>query len=276
MTAEKIILNASFPIPEKTGTARVKFAPLYSGGECDIDGFDHPTIADLETLEIDTDPPALIDHNPDWVAGKLENIAVEKDENGELSVTCDAVIGGSQYSRAVLDYFGQGPVNLKPSIGIRRIRDYNVEYIGPGETARVNGRTFRGPVNIVRHGHLAEGSFVTMAGDPEAKAFLAKIRRTEETRMTFEEFLEGKGITPEAFDALSDEEKEALTAEFNGAGGEAGAGLGDGDGGDGGGDGGEGGGGETAKSSPNTRASIPTTAPRGHAGITKKGPNKRK
>lgn len=246
MTAEKIILNASFPIPEKTGTVRVKFAPLYSGGECDIDGFDHPTIADLETLEIDTDPPALIDHNPDWVAGKLENIAVEKDENGELSVTCDAVIGGSQYSRAVLDYFGQGPVNLKPSIGIRRIRDYNVEYIGPGETARVNGRTFRGPVNIVRHGHLAEGSFVTMAGDPEAKAFLARLSKQGETRMTFEEFLEGKGITPEAFDALSDEEKEALTAEFNGAGGEAGAGLGDGDGGDGGGDGGEGGGGETA------------------------------
>lgn len=55
--------------------------------------------------------------------------------------------------------------------------------------------------------------------------------------MTFEEFLSGKGIEPGAFEQLSDEEKEALRAEFNGAGGEASAGLGDGDG-EGGGDGG--------------------------------------
>jgi len=231
---EKIIFEASFPKPEPTETVRVKFAPLYSGGECDIDGFeefDGPVIADIDTLEIDTDPPALIDHNPDWVAGKLENIQIETDADGNTSVTCDAVVGGSLYAQAVLDYFRNGPVNLKPSIGIRRIRDYNIEHYTHGETVRVNGRTFRGPVNIVRHGHLSEGSFVTLAGDPNAKAFLAKLK-TEVHRMTFEDFLNSKGIDPAAFDALSAEEQEALRAEFDalgagtGDGGDAGAGLG--------------------------------------------------
>lgn len=235
MTAEKIEFNASFPITEKTETARVKFAPLYSGGECDIDGFDGPAVADLDTLEIDNNPPALIDHNPDWIAGELENVRIEKDEQGRASVTCDVTVGGTEYARAILNYFRTGPVTLKPSIGIRRIRDYNIEYVAPGQTARVNGRTFRGPLNIVRHGHLSEGSFVTMAGDPEAKAFLARLQHTGGNTMTFEEFLTGKGIDPAAFDALSDEEKEALRNEFDGT---AEAGLEDGNG-DGAGEGGD-------------------------------------
>ena len=237
MKTETIVFNAAFCAPEATGEIRVKFAPLYSGGECDVDGFDGPAVADLETLELDSDPPALIDHEPDWIAGRLENVEIKKDEAGRLYVDCDAVVGGTAYAKAIQDYFQGGPVPLKPSIGIRRIRDYNVEQVEPGKTVRVNGRTFRGPISIIRHGHLAEGSFVTQAGDPEARAFLARLKHTGgKQTMTFEEFLTGKGIEPGAFEALSDEEKEALRAEFNGAGGEASAALeeGEGEGGEGG------------------------------------------
>ena len=221
MSAEKIIFNAAFTPAEKTESVRVKFAPLYSGGECDIDGFDGPAVADLETLEIDADPPALIDHNPDWIAGRLENISIEKNDAGEWGVFCDAIVGGTNFSRAIQDYFKEGPVQLKPSIGIRRIRDYNIEFVEPGKTARVNGRTFRGPIHIVKHGHLSEGSFVSMAGDPEARAFLARLKNTGAGRMGFDEFLIGKGIDPADFEAMSDEEKEALRAEYDAAGGTA-------------------------------------------------------
>ena len=239
MKPETIELNAAFCAPEKTGELRVKFSPLYSGGECDVDGFDGPAVADIETLELDSDPPALVDHEPDWIAGRLENIEIKKDEEGRSYIDCEAVIGGTPYAKAVQAYFSGGPVALKPSIGIKRIRDYNIEYYGPGETVQVNGRTFRGPVNIIRHGHLSEGSFVTQAGDPEARAFLAKLKHNGgTTTMTFEEFLAGKGIEPGAFEAMSDEEKEALRAEFAGAGGEAAeAGLEDGEGGGEAGDG---------------------------------------
>lgn len=238
MRTETIELNAAFCAPESTGEIRVKFAPLYSGGECDVDGFDGPAVADIGTLELDSDPPALIDHEPDWIAGRLENIEFKTDEEGRAYIDCDAVVGGTPYAKAIQAYFQGGPVPLKPSIGIKRIRDYNIEHYAPGETVQVNGRTFRGPISVIRHGHLSEGSFVTQAGDPEARAFLARLKHTGGNTMTFEEFLTGKGIEPGAFEAMSDEEKEALRAEFDGAGGEASAGLGDGDG-DGGGEGGD-------------------------------------
>lgn len=234
--------KATFVEPTGGEKARVKFAPLYSGGECDIDGFDGPAIADLETLIVEPAPPALVDHNPDMPAGRLENVEIVKNEKGELSVVCDAVIGGTEYSDAVISYFKNGPVDLKPSIGIQRIRWYDIEQIPKGETAHVNGRDFIGPVSIVRNGHLTEGSFVLLAGDPAAKAFLAKFFHKEEKRtMGFNEFLEGKGITPEQFEGLTPEEQEALKTEFVEAGGTFDADITDPDGeGAGGGEGGEG------------------------------------
>ena len=44
-----------------------RFDPLYSGGLCFIDGFDHPAVVDLATLRIDAAPKALIEHDPTLV-----------------------------------------------------------------------------------------------------------------------------------------------------------------------------------------------------------------
>lgn len=218
---------ASFASPVTTETKRFRWVPLYSGGECDIDGFDAPAIADLETLEIDNDPPALLEHNPDWICGRLENVRIDRDENGALSVACEAVIGGTEFAQAVIDYYRDGPVNLKPSIGIQRIRPYNIEKIPPGGEVRVNGQTFTGPVYVIRHGHLVEGSFVSLAGDPKALSLQASLKRnTGGNRMTFEEFLTSKEITQEMFDAMPAEEQDALKQEFEGLAGGAEADLG--------------------------------------------------
>lgn len=213
--------KASFCEPIETEQKRFRWYPLYSGGECDVDGFEVPAIADLETLVIDPDPPALLEHDPDCVVGKLENVEIITDESGRLAVVCDAVIGGTQYAADVIRYAKEGPVNLKPSIGIKRIRDYNIEYVDAGRETRVNGRVFRGPVAIVRNGHLVEGSFVTLAGDPEAKSFSARMKGYK--KMSFDEFLKNKEITPEMFDALTVEEKEALRVEYESITGEAAA-----------------------------------------------------
>lgn len=222
--------KASFAPPVPTERKTFRWVPLYSGGECDIDGFDLPAIADLETLEIDNNPPALLEHNPDWICGRLENVRIERDESGALSVACEAVVGGTEFAQAVIDYYRDGPVNLKPSIGIQRIRPYNIEKVPPGEEARVNGQTFRGPVYVIRHGHLVEGSFVSLAGDPRALSLQASLKRnTGGNKMTFEEFLNSKEITQEMFDAMPAEEQDALKQEFDGLAGSAQADLGDDD-----------------------------------------------
>ena len=67
-----------------------RFDPLYSGGPAYIDGFDAPAFVDLATLRIDPAPKALLEHDPEAVVGRLENIV-----NDGSCVTCDAVIGGN-------------------------------------------------------------------------------------------------------------------------------------------------------------------------------------
>lgn len=213
-------LTASFCPASATQTKTFHWNPLYSGGECDVDGFDGPTVVDLETLEIDNDPPALIDHNPDWVCGRLANIRIETDADGVLMLNCDAVVGGNEFGQWVIDYSKRGPVNLKPSIGVYfRTRWYNIDRYPMGETVRVNGKEFTGPVEVIRHGHLTEGSFVTLAGDPNAKSLQARFRtlKAKGNIMTFEEFLTSREMTQEMFDALPPEEQEALKNEFNAA-----------------------------------------------------------
>ncbi len=220
--------KASLPPLTQTERRIIPFRPLYSGGECDVDGFDYPTVVDIDSLVIEDDCPALIQHDPAMVVGKHRNIC-KKNTNGLLSVDSDADVHGTVYAKALLEYIDEDIHKPEPSIGVDRIRSYNTIFHPAGTTAQVNGRTFQGPIYVIYQGHMTEGSFVTLRGDYGAKSLLASLKlfNKGEKVMTFEEFLASKNITQEQFDAMTPEEQAALKAEFeaDGSGGEVDASL---------------------------------------------------
>lgn len=152
-------------------TTTFKFDPLYSGGPAFIDGFDAPAYVDLSTLRVDPNPKALLEHDPDAVVGRLENI----DNDGER-VTCDAVVGGNELAAKVVEW-AKNVAAWSASIGVYRFTDKDVTIVKEKERAEVNGRTVDGPAYIVRNGSLAEGSFVAIGGDGEARTLIARLNK---------------------------------------------------------------------------------------------------
>ena len=209
------VLSASLPPLCETERRVIPMTPLYSGGECDVNGFDSPAIVDIETLIFEDEPPALIEHADELKVGRLVNLRKEQ-VNGKWQVACEADVHGTIYAKQLLEYLDADIHGLGPSIGISRGREYNVKHVPLGQTINVNGRTFSGPVDVLYNGFVTEGSFVSRRGDPEAKCLLAAIRNNNkgETIMSFTEFFASKGISQEQFDAMTEEEQAALKAEY--------------------------------------------------------------
>ena len=178
-----------------------KFSPLYSGGPAFIDGFDAPAYVDLATMRVDPAPKALLEHDMDAVVGRLENI-----ENDGKRVDCDAVVGGNALAAKVVEW-AKNVAAWSCSIGVYRVEEKDVEFVKKGATARVNEREVVGPAYIVHHGSLAEGSFVAIGGDGEARALIAKFRRQKGGSNMSEEKKFAAGVEDE------DKDKGALAPE---------------------------------------------------------------
>ena len=213
MKREKIaVFNASIvdDLDATVETTRFKFDPLYSGGLAFIDGFDAPAVVDLATLRIDPAPKALLEHDPAAVVGRLENI-----ENDGRRVTCDAVVGGNKLAQKVVEW-ARNVANWSTSIGVYRFTDKDVEFVPDGRKASANGRDFIGPIFIVHNGSLAEGSFVPIGGDGEARSILAKLRKGKDMsifnkpfRAAVEEIEKKDDETVEKLETAVDDDKKA-------------------------------------------------------------------
>lgn len=188
-------------------SVRFRFEPLYSGGVAFIEGFDAPAVVDLATLRIDPAPKALLEHDPDAVVGRLENI-----DNDGKRVNCDAVVGGTKLSAKVVEW-AKNVANWSASIGVYRFTDDDVEFVPSGRKAETNGREFSGPCYIVHNGSLAEGSFVAIGGDGEARSILAKIKGA--STMKFNVFKASEGTPTDEEKKLENEieieDKEKIT-----------------------------------------------------------------
>lgn len=203
-SAEKFRASIVDALDASVEPVRFKFDPLYSGGVCFIEGFDHPAVVDLTTLRIDPSPKALLEHDPEKVVGRLENII----NDGER-ITCDAVVGGTKLAVKVVEW-ARSVAAWSASIGVYRFTDDDVEFIPQGRTGRANAREFVGPCYIVHNGSLAEGSFVAIGGDGEARSILAKLEKGEPKVSIFKKFV-AEGAEPTADEKKK--EAELLEAE---------------------------------------------------------------
>jgi hypothetical protein len=138
----------------------------YTGGTMRISGFPHPVVVDLEGLAIDRqDIPVRLDHNPRQGVGHTQRVLIE---NGQV-VAEGLVSRDTSWARDV----AKSAVNGFPwqaSIGAAVV---DAEFVPNGQSITVNGRTFTGPLHVVRQAILKEISFVDSGADPATSARIA-------------------------------------------------------------------------------------------------------
>ncbi len=148
----------------------------YTGGLMWIEGFPHPVVVDLEGLAIDRqDIPVRLDHQSRQGVGHTQRVAVE---NGSL-VAEGLVSRDTSWARDVIRS-GQNGFPWQASIGAAVI---DAQFIPNGQNVTVNGRTFDGPIHVVRKATLKEISFVDNGADSSTSARIAANSK-EQSSMT--------------------------------------------------------------------------------------------
>ena len=138
----------------------------YTGGTMRIEGFPHPVVVDLEGLDIARqDLPVRLDHNPRQGVGHTERVAVE----GGQVVAEGLISRDTSWARDVVKS-GINGFPWQASIGAAVM---GAEFIPNGQSVAVNGRTFAGPLHVVRRAVLKEISFVDSGADTNTSAKIA-------------------------------------------------------------------------------------------------------
>ena len=138
----------------------------YTGGTMRISGFPHPVVVDLEGLAIDRqDIPVRLDHNPRQGVGHTQRVLIE---NGQV-IAEGLVSRDTSWARDVAKS-GVNGFPWQASIGAAVV---DAEFVPNGQSITVNGRTFTGPLHVVRQAILKEISFVDSGADAATSARIA-------------------------------------------------------------------------------------------------------
>lgn len=138
----------------------------YTGGAMSLRGWRHPTVIDLAGLAWSAKPrPILKDHNPSLIVGHTESVSVV---DGVLRVA-GVVSGAGSVAREIVEA-GFNGFPWQASVGAYATE---TEQVPKGRSAVANGRSFEGPVSIVRRSVLGEVSFVALGADDATEARIA-------------------------------------------------------------------------------------------------------
>lgn len=176
----------------------------YTGGAMEVAAFAYPVVVDLAGMETGNSArPILVDHDPslESVLGQTDKIEVRANQ----LVVAGKVFGESDRARQVIALNDRG-FQFQASIGARVT---NREFVPEGSTVKVNGQTFNGPIHVARKTVLGEVSFVILGADDNTSARIAATA-AKGIPMTFEQWLEAKGIAGD----LSDAVRNTLKAQF--------------------------------------------------------------
>jgi len=143
----------------------------YSGGRMRVAGFPHSVVVDLDGLDVpDQSVPIRLDHKPSQGVGHTTRI-----EAREGRLIAEGLISRDTSWARDVARSGSNGFPWRASIGGPVLE---AEFVPAGQTVEVNGRTFEGPLHVVRRMTLKEISFVDSGADGGAKAVVAA--QTEE------------------------------------------------------------------------------------------------
>ncbi|MBL0920919.1 MAG: hypothetical protein IBJ10_02185 [Phycisphaerales bacterium] len=174
----------------------------YTGGAMNV-GWGDPVVIDFAGLDLGSKSrPVLRDHYPSQVVGHTESVKVD---NGSLLIA-GVVSGAGEAAREVVESSRRG-FPWQASVGVSAA---SVEHFDAGAKVSVNGRSFTGPIDVVRRGSLSEVSFVALGADDGTVAVAAA--KTGVTAMNFSEWLKAKGFNE---DDLTKAQRTTLLNAFN-------------------------------------------------------------
>jgi len=179
----------------------------YSGGLLNVD-WGKPVVVDLTALRAADSIVLLKDHDRRQLVGqataqiKARSVTIAGNITGNVADPQDAAGAVVMHAR--------GGFKWPLSVGIWPEK---VEEVAAGAKVSVNGRSFTGPLYIVRAGVLREVSFVTIGGDENASAKVAA-SAAGETNMepTFAQWITAQGKDAAG---LSDADKAPLQAAYD-------------------------------------------------------------
>lgn len=209
--ADAIQMLATLEIQAAAGDAERRFSMVaYSGGKLPVTGFPVPVVVDLAGLEATGDIPILIDHlkSVDATLGISKEIV----NDGKSILISGVITGQGDRTKAVLAAAAAGH-KWQASIGAQVLQ---AQEIPAGQTVKVNGQTFSGPLIVARRAVLRETSVLPMGADSSTSVNLAasaaKLSKEAEATMNrFQKWLNEMGIVEAS---LSDDRRASLQLAF--------------------------------------------------------------
>jgi len=178
----------------------------YSGGTMRPSGMGGEVVVDLSGVTIAKGSrPILHNHDDTRIVGHSDNIQI----NTASGITVQGVVSGAGTAASEVLASSRNGFPWRLSIGARI---HKQEQLAAGATARVNGRTFHGPMRIVRKATIHEISFVAVPGDFDTSVSIAASQSEKDTPMKFEEWLKANGFDPEN---LVEQQEKFLRASFD-------------------------------------------------------------
>lgn len=176
----------------------------YTGGAMRPAGFGLPVVVDLAGVSVPRqDIPILRQHDAERIVGHTTAVEV----SAQRIKAAGVISGSGDAAQEVLATADNGfPWQASIGASIQRI-----EFVERDQTVKVNGKSFAGPLYVVRASTLGEISFVTMGADGATTATVSAAA-TRENPMNYEQWLAAKGFDPAA---LTDAQKAALRAAFD-------------------------------------------------------------
>lgn len=178
----------------------------YNGGALNV-GFGLPVVVDLAGMEVtQKSRPILLNHDTDRIVGHTDGITV----TGSAIKATGVISGTGAHAREVIANAANG-FPWQASIGATPLRMSKVE---AGDTVKVNGQTFTGPLYVAAKTRLNEISFVPLGADDTTSAKVAAAANghfLETYTMTFEQWLKARGHN---IDDMTADVKSALEATF--------------------------------------------------------------
>ena len=172
---ERLVLTADMRIEAQSVEAATGDTPprlprfnmvAYSGGAMRLAGWKYPVVVDLAGMNVPSQTrPIRVGHNSDQRVGHTNAIRVAEGQLvAEGVVSCTGVTAREVVADA------QNGFPWQASIGASVDQS---EFVRESQTVTVNGRSFTGPVNVVRRSTLGEISFVDLGADTNTSANVA-------------------------------------------------------------------------------------------------------
>jgi len=179
----------------------------YTGEAMRVAGYYDPIVIDLEGLEAKAPFPALRDHELGQIVGHIDEAEIA----GKLRVS--GVISGENPAAEQVIRSSRKGFPWKASIGAMPAAN-GLEYVGEGISAKVNGKTFKGPLIIARKATTREVSFVAVGADGRTSvkvAAQAANNKEFDMKPELREYIEAMGLNP---DELRDDQTAKITAKY--------------------------------------------------------------